>query len=327
MRQLFLTWRAALLACTALAMPSFAQAQAAYPNKPITFVVPYGAGGGADTRSRQIANRLSVLLGQPVVVDNKPGAGGNIGTEFLVRAKPDGYTIGMGNFAPMAVNKALFGNLRYDPGVDLEPVVLIDKGPLILMVNQKSPYRTVAEVVAAAKAKPGTLTFASGGLGGTHHLSGELFQQSAGIKMVHVPYKSGAAATTDLLASTVDMMFEQMYSAKPSIDAGRLRALAITDRERSPRFANIPTFAEAGFPKVVVLNWQGIVAPKGTPKAIIDKLNATVNQILAEKDIVEAIAAQSNVIGGGTTADFAALIKSESVKWSALVREAGIKPE
>jgi len=290
---------APLAAAPLTAAPLQALAQADYPSKPITFVVAYGAGGGADSRSRQITHQLTKLLGQPVVVDNKPGAGGNIGTEFLVRAKPDGYTIGMGNFAPLAVNKAMFAKLRYDPVTDLVPVMLVDKGPLVLMVNDKSPWRTLADVVAAARAKPGALTYASGGLGGTHHLSGELFSQAAKISMVHVPYKSGSAAATDLLAGQVDMMFEQMYAAKPALETGKVRAIAITSKERSAKFPAIPTFTELGLPQVVVMNWQGIVAPKGTPRAIIDKLNAAGNKILADREVRDNITSQSNEVGGG----------------------------
>ena len=302
-------------------------AQNNYPSKPINFIVPYGAGGGADSRSRQIAQKMSVILKQPIIVDNKPGAGGNIGTEFISRAAPDGYTIGMGNFAPMAVNKTLFGNLRYDPEADLTPIILIEKGPLVLMVNPSSPYKTVQEIVAAAKAKPGTLTFSSGGIGGSHQLSGELFKQSASIDMIHVPYKSGSAGLTDLMAGNVTMMFDQMYSAMPSIKADKLRPIAITSKKRSPLLPNIPTFAEAGYPKVEVLNWQGLIAPKGTPKAIIDKLNAAANEALRDPQLRELILSQGNEIGGGSPAEFASLIKAESAKWSAVVKTANIKPE
>jgi tripartite-type tricarboxylate transporter receptor subunit TctC len=315
-----------LLGITTLAAPT-AFAQANYPNKPINFIVPYGAGGGADSRSRQIAQKMSVILKQPIIVDNKPGAGGNIGTEFIARSAPDGYTIGMGNFAPMAVNKTLFGNLRYDPESDLLPIVLIEKGPLVLVVNPKSPYKTVKEIVDAAKAKPGTLTYSSGGIGGSHQLSAELFKQSAGIDMIHVPYKSGSAGLTDLMADNVTMMFDQMYSAMPSIKGDKLRAIAITSKKRSPLLPNIPTFAEAGYPKVEVLNWQGLIAPKGTPKAIIDKLNAAANEALKDPQLRELMLSQGNEIGGGTPADFAALIKSESAKWSTVVKTANIKPE
>ena len=316
-----------IVALATLASPISSSAQSNYPNKPINFIVPYGAGGGADSRSRQIAQKMSVILNQPIIVDNKPGAGGNIGTEFISRAAPDGYTIGMGNFAPMAVNKTLFGNLRYDPEVDLTPIVLIEKGPLVLVVNPASSYKTVKEIVDAAKAKPGVLTFSSGGIGGSHQLSAELFKQSAGIDMIHVPYKSGSAGLTDLMAGNVTMMFDQMYSAMPSIKADKLRAIAITSKKRSPLLPNIPSFAEVGYPKVEVLNWQGLIAPKGTPKAFIDKLNAAANEALKDPQLRELMLSQGNEIGGGTPADFATLIKSESAKWSTVVKTANIKPE
>ena len=308
-----------------LSLASFAQSN--YPTKPINFIVPYGAGGGADSRSRQIAQKMSVILKQPIIVDNKPGAGGNIGTEFISRAAPDGYTIGMGNFAPLAVNKTLFGNLRYDPETDLTPIILIEKGPLVLVVNPSSPYKTVQDIVAAAKAKPGMLTFSSGGIGGSHQLSAELFEQNAGIEMIHVPYKSGSAGLTDLMAGNVTMMFDQMYSAMPSIKADKLRAIAITSKKRSPLLPNIPSFAEVGYPKVEVLNWQGLIAPKGTPKAIIDRLNAAANEALQDPQLRELMLSQGNEIGGGSPAEFAALIKSESAKWGAVVKTANIKPE
>ena len=322
-------WIAGHLAvfCITLLGISNAHAQASYPNKSINFIVPYGAGGGADSRSRQIAQKMSMILSQPIIVDNKPGAGGNIGTEFISRAAPDGYTIGMGNFAPMAVNKTLFGNLRYDPESDLTPIVLIEKGPLVLVVNPASSYKTVKDIVDAAKAKPGVLTFSSGGIGGSHQLSAELFKQSAGIEMIHVPYKSGSAGLTDLMANNVTMMFDQMYSAMPSIKAEKLRAIAITSKKRSPLLPNIPSFAEVGYPKVEVLNWQGLIAPKGTPKVIIDKLNAAANEALKDPQLRELMLSQGNEIGGGTPADFATLIQSESAKWSAVVKTANIKPE
>jgi tripartite-type tricarboxylate transporter receptor subunit TctC len=302
-------------------------AQDSYPNKPINFIVPYAAGGGADSRSRQVAQKMSVILKQPIIVDNKPGAGGNIGTEMIARAAPDGYTIGMGNFAPMAVNKTLFTNLRYDPESDVTPIVLIEKGPLVLVVNPKSPYKTLQDIINAAKAKPGELTFSSGGIGGSHQLAAEIFKQSAGIDMIHVPYKSGSAGLTDLMAGNVTMMFDQMYSAMPSIKADKLRPIAITSKKRSPLLPNVPSFTELGYPKVEVLNWQGLIAPKGTPKAIIDRLNAAANEALKDPQLRELMLSQGNEIGGGTPADFAALIRSESIKWGAVVRIAKIKPE
>ena len=315
-----------LLSCVTI-LASAALAQTNYPNKPINFIVPYGAGGSADSRSRQIAQKMSVILKQPIVIDNKPGAGGNIGTEFIARAAPDGYTIGMGNFAPMAVNKTLFGNLRYDPEADLSPVMLVEKGPLVLVVNPNSSYKTIQDIVNAAKAKPGVLTFSSGGIGGSHQLSAELFELNAGISMIHVPYKSGSAALTDLMAGNVDLMFDQMYSAVPSIKADKLRPIAITSKKRSPLLPNVPSFAELGYPKVEVLNWQGLIVPKGTPKAIIDQLNAAANEALKDPQLRELMLSQGNEIGGGSPAEFAALIIAEAAKWSAVVKSANIKPE
>ncbi len=302
-------------------------AQATYPSKPITFIVAYAAGGGGDARSRQIAQKMSVLLKQPIVVENKPGAGGNIGTELISRATPDGYTIGMGNFAPMSVNKTLFGNLRYDPENDLTPIMLIEKGPLVLVVNPKSTFKSVADIVSAAKAKPGELTFSSGGIGGSHQLSAELFKINAGIDMIHVPYKSGSAGLTDLMAGNVNMMFDQMYSAIPGIRSEKLRPIAITSAQRSPLLPEVPTFAEVGYPKVEVLNWQGIVGPKGLPPEIIDKLNAVANEALQDPQLREVMLAQGNEIGGGTPAVFAELIKAESAKWSNVIKIANIRPD
>ncbi len=321
--------RRSLLQATsvAIAMPSLAWAQDKYPSKPITLICPYAAGGNADQRSRQIGRFISTALGQPVLVDNKPGAGGNIGTEAVARAKPDGYTIGMGNFAPLAVNPTMFKKMNFDPAKDLVPVCLIEKGPLVLMVPANSPFKSVKDIMAAAKASPGKLSFASGGLGGSHHLSGEMFKSLAGLSITHIPYKGGAPATTDLMGGQVDMMFEQMYSAAPSIRAGKLRALAITSKTRSPLFPDLPTMAEAGVAGFEVQNWQGLVAPAGTPAALIKLLNETVNKALADPTIKEQMLGQGNELGGGTPEQFAALIKSEAERWGKLVRSANIKPE
>jgi tripartite-type tricarboxylate transporter receptor subunit TctC len=310
-----------------LAPASVAWAQDKYPSKPITLICPYSAGGSADQRSRQIGRFISTMLGQPVLVDNKPGAGANIGTEAIARAKPDGYTIGMGNFAPLAVNPTMFTKLNFDPAKDLMPICLIEKGPLVLMVKASSPFRSVKDVIAAAKAEPGKLSFASGGLGGSHHLSGEMFKSLAGLSITHIPYKGGAPATTDLMGGQVDMMFEQMYAAAPSIRAGKLRALAITSKVRSPLFPDVPTMVEAGVPGFEMQNWQGLIAPAGTPPAIIRVLNEAVNKALADPTIKEQILGQGNELGGGPPEVFAALIKSEADRWGKLVRSANIKPE
>ena len=321
--------RRSLLAAAAasLILPRTAMAQDKYPSKLITWICPYAAGGNADTRSRQVAKVMQSVLGQTVIVDNKAGGGGNIGTDFIAKAKPDGYTIGMGNFAPLAVNHALFKKLAFDPFNDLVPIMLIERGPLILMVKQESPFKTVKDVVAAAKAQPGKLSYASGGIGGSHHLSGSLFEHTAGIDMIHAPYKSGSAGAQDLMGGQVDMMFEQMYAAMPSIKGGRLRALAITSKTRSALLPDLPTMGEAGFPAVEVLNWQGIIGPKGLPVEIVKTLNAAGNKALQDPDVRAKMLEQGNEIGGGTPEQFAALIKAEAPRWAKVVRDAKIDPE
>jgi len=311
----------------ALVVPAWAQAQDKYPSKPITWVCPYAAGGNADSRSRQVAKAMTTVLGQPIIIDNKAGAGGNIGTEAIARGKPDGYTLGMGNFAPLAVNQALFKKLNFDPQNDLTPICLIERGPLILMVRNDSPYKSVKDIVAAAKAAPGKLSYASGGIGGSHHLSGALFENAAGIDMIHAPYKSGSAGATDLMGGQVQMMFEQMYTAMPSIKAGRLRALAITSKTRSPLAPDIPTMAEQGFPAVEVMNWQGLIGPKGLSTDLIKQLNAACNKALQDPEVKEKILSQGNELGGGTPEQFAALIKAEAPRWAKVVRDAKIEPE
>ena len=321
--------RRSLLQASAVSglLPTWALAQDKYPNKTITWVCPYAAGGNADSRSRQVAKAMSAILGQPIIIDNKAGAGGNIGTEIIARAKADGYTLGMGNFAPMAVNQALFKKLNFDPQNDLTPICLIERGPLILMVRNESPYKSVKDIVAAAKAAPGKLSYASGGIGGSHHLSGALFESAAGIDMIHAPYKSGAAGATDLMGGQVDMMFEQMYTAMPAIQGGRMRALAITSKTRSPLLPNLPTMGEQGFPAVEVMNWQGLIGPKGMPPELIKQLNTVCNQALQTAEVKEKILSQGNEIGGGSPEQFAALIRAESPRWAKVVRDAKIEPE
>jgi tripartite-type tricarboxylate transporter receptor subunit TctC len=307
-------------------IPGWSWAQDRYPSKPIMLLCPYAAGGNADQRSRQIGRFISTALGQPVLVDNKAGAGGNIGTDAIAKAKPDGYVIGMGNFAPLAVNPSMFEKMSFDPAKDLTPICLIEKGPLILMVRPDSPFKSVKDVIAAAKAKPGKVTFASGGLGGSHHLSGELFKQIAGLDMTHVPYKGGAPATTDLMGGQVDMMFEQMYAAAPSIRAGKLRALAITSKTRSPLFPDVPTMQEAGVPGFEVQNWQGLVGPAGLPANIVKTLNEASNKALADPAIRQQMLGQGNEIGGGSPEQFAAFIHAEAARWGKVVKAGHIRP-
>ncbi len=327
MKRRLLLQTTATLAAPGLMLPSWVSAQDKYPSKPIAFICPYSAGGNSDQRSRQFGKFLSTALGQPVIVDNKPGAGANIGTDLIAKAKPDGYVIGMGNFAPLSVNPTMFKKMSFDPAKDLSPIALIERGPLILMVPPNSPFKSVKDIITTAKAKPGTLSFASGGLGGSHHLSAEMFKQIAGLQITHIPYKGGAPAATDLMGGQVDMMFEQMYAASPSIKGGKLRALAITSKTRSPLFPDLPTMIEAGVPGFEVQNWQGLVGPAGLPAPIVKLLNELVNQALADPAIKAQMLGQGNELGGGTPEQFAAFIKSEAERWGKLVKAADIKPD
>lgn len=316
-----------LQAAPLLALPGLALAQDKYPSKPITLIVPYPAGGNTDQRSRQFGRFMSTVLGVPIVIENKGGAGGNIGTEAIARAKPDGYTIGMGNFAPMAVNPTMFKKVNFNPQKDFAPICLIERGPLVLMVRPDSPFKSVQDIIAAAKAKPGHLTYANGGTGGSHHLAAEMMKARAGVFITNIPYKGGAPAAMDLMGGQVDMMFEQMYAASANIRAGKLRPLAITSLKRSPLFPDVPTMAEQGFPGYEISNWQGFIAPAGTPPAIIQRLNEVTNQALADPTIKAQMLSQGNELGGGTPEQFAAHIKAEAERWGKLVKTAGISAD
>ena len=298
-----------------------------YPVKPIVLVVSFSAGGNNDTRARQLGQPVGAALGQTIVVDNKPGASGNIGHDFVARATPDGYTLGIGSMGPLAVNQSLFPKMPFDPLKDLVPVVLIEKAPLVLVTRVQNPFRTLKDVAATAKAKPGGLTVGNAGNGGAHHLSAELLEDSLGIQVLHVPYKGGGPAATALLSGEIDLMFEQTYAALPSIQAGKTRALAVTSEKRLPSLPDVPTMTELGYPQVTVSKWLGIVAPKGTPPAVIKKLNEAYNKALATPEMREKIAGPGNIVGGGTAEEFGTLIASEAKRWSALVNAKGIKLE
>jgi len=319
--------------CGLFGLAPTAQAQDAakdYPSRVITLVVPYAAGGSSDTRARQLAEKIGGYLGKTVIVDNKPGAGGNIGTEFIARAAPDGYTIGIGNFAPMAVNKALFAKLNYDPVKDLAPVILIERGPLVLVVSaDKSPHKSLKDLLAYAKANDGKLSYASAGAGGSFHLAGELLEDAVGSRMVHIPYKGGGPATNDLIAGTVDFMFDMLPAALGYLKASppRMRALAVATPQRLAQLPEVPTFAELGLKGLEMSNWFGIVAPKGTPPAIVAKLNQALNRALADPDLAARITGPGNVIAGGTPAEFAAFIADESRRWSKVIKDKGIRPD
>jgi tripartite-type tricarboxylate transporter receptor subunit TctC len=308
----------------AAVLPSLSFAQA-YPAKPVTVVVAFSAGGNNDLRARQLGIPVGAMLGQSLIVDNKPGASGNIGHDFVAKAAPDGYTVGIGAMGPLAVNPSLYPKLNFDPQKDFTPIVLIEKAPLVLVTRVEKPFKTVKDVVDAAKAKPGALTIGNAGPGGAHHLSGELFEQAAGITTLSVPYKGGGPASTALLSGEIDMMFEQTYAALPSIKAGKTRALAVTSAKRLPSLPDVPTMAELGYPDVVVSNWLGLIGPKGMPAAAVARLNESFNKALATADIREKITGPGNEVGGGTPEEFTAFIAAENKRWAALVKAKGIK--
>ena len=298
-----------------------------YPNRPLTVVVAFSAGGNNDLRARQLAAPVGAALGQTVITENKPGASGNIGHDFVARATPDGYTLGIGAMGPLTVNPSLFPKMTFDPARDLVPVVLIERAPLVLVTRADKPFKSVADVIGSAKAKPGSLTVGNAGLGGAHHLSAELLEDAAKIQVVAVPYKGGGPAATALLSGEIDMMFEQTYAALPSIQAGKIRALAVTSEKRLPSLPDVPTMTELGYPQVTVSNWLGVVAPKGTPQAVIKRVNEAYNKALALPDIREKIAGPGNVVGGGTPEEFGKFIAAETQRWSALIKAKNIKME
>ncbi|PLC49279.1 ABC transporter substrate-binding protein [Pollutimonas subterranea] len=311
-----------------VAAPGLAHADDSWPSKSISFVVPYAAGGFADTRMRLLARELADELKTSVVVENKAGAGGVIGTAFIVKSKPDGYTIGSGNLAPLSVNPTLMPkNVSYDVQKDIAPVILIEESPLILSVNNQVPVKTVKELIDLAKKDPGRLTFGSSGVGGAHHLSGELFASEAGMQLSHVPYKGGAPAATDLMAGHIDMMFEMGYAAMPAIQAKKVHPLAVTSAKRLALLPDVPTMAESGLPGFESYNWQGVIAPAGTPDAVIQKLNAAFNNILKKPEVQKAFEATGGQSAGGTPEEFAAFIQSETEKWAKVIKSANISIE
>jgi len=317
---------AGLLAMTALTTASIAHAQdlGDWPSKPITLIVPYAPGGFADTRMRLIARKLGDVLKQTVVVENKAGAGGIIGTNLVAKATPDGYTIGAGNLAPLAVNPTLMDKMPYQADKDLTPIILIENSPLVLNVNNTLPVKNLQELIALAKKEPGTLTFGSSGVGGAHHLSGEMFREQAGIDIVHVPYKGGSPASADLMGGHISMMFEMGYAALPAIQSKKVHPIAVTSAKRLAVLPDVPTLDEAGLPGFESYNWQGIIAPTGTPAPIISKLNTELNAILQDAEVQRAIADSGSQAGGGTPEDFGRFIASETQKWAEVIKKGNI---
>ncbi len=298
-----------------------------YPSRPIKMVVPFASGGPADAIARTLADKLGGILKQPVVVDNRPGAGGVTGMKAVAKAPADGYTFGIGSAGALAISVSLQPDPAYDPRTDLLALTLAASVPELFVVNPNVPAKTLAEFIALAKAKPGSLTVASSGAGSMPHLAAELLQQYAGIQLVHVPYRGAAPAVTDLLGGQVDAMFMDIAVLLPHVQAGRMRALAIGSPERSAMLPDLPTTAELGFPKVVADNWYGIVAPRGLPQPIADKLHAALVETLALPDVKAKLGQQGAVASSTTPAAFSAFLSSEVDKWAEVVKAANIKPE
>jgi tripartite-type tricarboxylate transporter receptor subunit TctC len=297
-----------------------------YPSKPMRLVVPYPPGGPLDIMARAIGQKLTEAWGQPVVVDNRAGAGGNIGADLVAKSPSDGYTLLMGAVATHAINPTLYGRVPYDPVKDFLPVALVAQVPNILVVNPSVPAGTVKELIDLARARPGTLNFGSGSTGSTGHLAGELFNIMAGVKMVHIPYKGGAPAMADLLAGQVQLMFDNLANALPNVRAGRLRALAVTTLVRSPALPDLPTIAESGLPGFDLTTWFGVMAPAGTSPEIVTKLNAEIVRALNAKDMRERLEKMgAGVPANNTPEHFAAFIRDEAAKYAKVVRESGAK--
>lgn len=310
-----------------LAATTSAGAQGTYPTKPIRFIVPFPPGGGTDILSRLVANKLTETAGWQIVVDNRGGAGGAIGLLAAAQASPDGYTIVMGQTSNLAVNPALYRKLPYDPIRDFVPVSLVSASPIALVVSAKAPYKTLGDFVAAAKAKPGQLTFGSPGSGTISHLTGELFQRMAGIKYIHVPYKGAAQALPDLLAGRIDLYSSSLETAMPRMKAGTIRALALTSLQRVAAAPDVPTVAESGHKSFEATTWFGILAVKGTPAPIVNRLTEHITKVLQSPDVEARFASTGALPVQPGPQEFSKLLRSEMQKWARVVKESGAKVE
>ena len=315
---------AALLAATlACALPAQAQN---FPSKPITIVVPASPGGAIDITARLIGAKLSAAWGQPVNIDNRAGATGTTGTDFVAKAAPDGHTLAL-VASSHAINPSMFKKLPFDTVKSFEPVALTHVVPLMLVVSPTLPAKTLPELIAYGRGNPGKLSFASSGNGGAPHMSGELFKSMTGIDMLHVPYKGSTAAHPDLIGGRTSLMFDTVAAIAPQVKAGAVRALAVTTQKRSSVFPDVPTMNEAGLKGYDTSTWGGLLAPAGTPKDVIAKLNAEVDKALAAPDVREKLATAGIEPGGGTPAAFGAFIQSEMARWAKVAKDAGIQPE
>jgi tripartite-type tricarboxylate transporter receptor subunit TctC len=298
-----------------------------YPSRPIRLVVPFAPGGSADFVGRLVGQKLSETVGQQVVVENRGGGSGMIGNEQVAKSVPDGYTLTIGTLGPFAVNQSLFGKMPYDPVRDFAPVTLTGSASHVLVAHPSIPVTTVKDLIALAQARPGQLTFASSGIGNATHLTGELFKYLAKVNMVHVPYKGGGPAMTDLMGGQVSFSFASMPSALPHVRSGRLRAIAVSAGKRSPAIPELPTVAESGLPGFASEDWQGILAPAKTPPEIVARLNGELQRVLGLPELKEKLIAAGFEARTSTPEGFADFIKAETVKWARVVKEAGIKAE
>ena len=317
-------------ACAAVAAvvgaPGMAQ-QPSWPNHPVKIIVPQAPGGGTDALARTLTERLQVVFGQPFVVENKTGAGGNIGTDFVAKQKPDGHTLLLTTNTHVT-NVSFFAQLPYDPVADFTPVSLIASVPFVMTVNASSPYKSVKDLIDAARAKPGTLSYASGGIGTPHQLGAELFKSMTGIDLIHVPYKGSAPAVVALLSNEVAVSISAINSMLPHIRSGKLRALAVATANRTPLLPDVPTIAEAAsLPGYEIDIWYGVLAPAGTPRPIVDRLNAEINKIMRDPQVMEKLVPQGLEPVGSTPERLAATIKSDLVKYKKIAKDAKITPE
>jgi len=313
----------ALGACAPLA----ALAQDAWPSKPIRLVVPFAAGGTSDILARTLGEKLQSVLKQTVIVDNKAGAGGVIGADSVAKSPPDGYTLLLGTIASHAINPALQPKMPYNAATDFAPIILLGSISNVLLVGASQPFKNVKELIAAAKAKPGEIAFASAGQGSSQHMSGETFKLLAGAELTHVPYKGSAPAIQDVIGGQIPMSFETVTVAMPHIQSGKVRALAVTSATRSPALPNTPTLQEAGVPGFDVASWQALYAPAGTPPAIVTRLNAEVEKILSQPDVKAKMDGLGLVHTANTPAQFVAFGNAELAKWAKVVKDGKVKSE
>ncbi len=316
---------AGMTAAVLMIVSSAALGQAAYPSKPIRFIVPFPPGGGTDLVSRALTQSLAKANHWTFVVDNKPGAGGNIGAEAAAKAAPDGYTLVMGQTSNLAINPFLYAKPPFNPLRDFAPVALVNSVPLVIVTSGRSGFRNMADVIAAAKAAPDRITYASPGSGTVGHLAGEVIEQIAGIKLVHIPYKGASPALTDLIGGQVDLYLSTPQAAAGHIKSGAIRALAVTSPKRTTALPEVPTLSEAGFKGAESNSWYGVLAPANTPPAIVNQLNAAIVKALKEPDLREALSREGGEVLGGTPAQFTELLKSEQAKWAKVVRDSGAK--